>query len=375
MSAVPSRIDVRVATSTDDPDLRRLLRENPMRGDISVSLEREPDVFLAGSTEGERHQTIVARDRLQGRTVGMASRSVYSGFLNGQPASLGYLSQLRVDRGYRGRAGLLSKGYALMRSLRAPGDLPFDVTSIVADNTTARRVLSAGLSDLPMYQELEPFTTLLLPLWRRRHSRRSAAVRIERGSIERTAAVADCLERNRVRYQFSPRWTHSDLLSPERSRGLRPRDFLVAEGDGRVIGCLAVWNQSSFKQIVVREYGPAMQRWRPLAAVAARLLGTPRLPRPGRAISHAYLSHVAVDDDDAEVFEALLERAYNMACDAGYACLIVGFADRHPFLPIVQRNYRSWTYASVLYAVCWENGQAALSGIDRRVPHLEVGLL
>src|SRR5437870_3086946 len=124
MSVVASSIDVRVATSTDDPDLRRLLRENPMRGQISVSLEREPDVFLAGSTEGERHHTIVARDRLQGRTVGMASRSVYSGFLNGKPASLGYLGQLRVDRVYRGRVGLLSKGYALMRSLRAPGDLP-----------------------------------------------------------------------------------------------------------------------------------------------------------------------------------------------------------------------------------------------------------
>jgi hypothetical protein len=375
MSVVARSIDVRVATSTDDPDLRRLLRENPMRGEISVSLEREPDVFLAGSTEGERHQTIVARDRLQGRTVGMASRSVYSGFLNGKPASLGYLGQLRVDRVYRGRVGLLSKGYALMRSLRAPGDLPFDLTSIVADNTIARRVLGAGLTDLPMYRELEPFTTLMLPLWRRRHSRRSPALRIERGSIERMADVADCLERNRVRYQFAPRWTRCDLLSPERSRGLRPRDFLIAERDGRVIGCLALWNQSSFKQIVVRDYGPTMRRWQPLVEVAARLLGTPRLPHPGRPISHVYLSHVAVNDDSAEVFEALLARAYNEACDEGHACLVVGFADRHPFLPIVKRYYRSWTYSSVLYAVCWENGQAALAGIDRRVPHLEVGLL
>src|SRR6185436_3084470 len=115
--------------------------------------------------------------------------------------------------------------------------------------------------------------------------------------------------------------------------------------------------------------------WRPLVEVSARLLGTPRLPRPGRAISHAYLSHVAVDDDDAEVFEALLARACNDAYDAGHACLIVGFADRHPFLPIVQRHYRSWTYSSVLYAVCWEDGPAALAGIDRRIPHLEVGLL
>ena len=54
-------IDFRLATVTDDPDLRRLLRENPMQGEISVSLEREPDLFMAGSIEGERHDTIVVQ--------------------------------------------------------------------------------------------------------------------------------------------------------------------------------------------------------------------------------------------------------------------------------------------------------------------------
>ena len=367
-------IDVRVATSTDDSDLRRLLRENPMGGEISVSLEREPNVFMAGSIEGGQHHTIIARDCSHGRTVGMASRSVYNGFLNGRPASIGYLSQLRVDRMYRGRVGLLSSGYALMRSLRAPSDLPFDLTTIVADNQVARRVLGAGLSCLPLYQELDSFTTLMLPLWRR-HVRSSDRVRIERGSIERIGDIADCLERNRVRYQFAPWWTPSELLSPERSRGLAASDFLVAERAGRVLGCLALWDQSSFKQIIVRSYGPTMRRWRPLAEISARLLGTPRLPHPGRPISHVYLSHVAVDDDDPEVFGALLARAYNDARDKRHACLVIGFADRHPFVRVVQRRYRAWTYASVLYAVCWEGGRAAVADVDRRIPHLEVALL
>jgi hypothetical protein len=370
-----SSIDFRVATAADDPDLRRLLRENPMPGEISVSLEREPDVFLAGSTEGERHHTIVARDRSLERTVGMASRSVYSGFLNGQPASLGYLSQLRVDRMYRGRIGVLSQGYALMRSLRTPSDPPFDLTTIVADNQAARRVLGAGLPGLPTYQELEPFTTLVLPLWRRHKTSPSAALKVERGSLEKIEAIADCLERNRVRYQFAPRWRACDLLSPQRSRGLAPRDFLLAERAGRAVGCLALWNQSSFKQIVVRSYGPAMRRWRPIVEISARLLGTPRLPQPGRPISHVYVSHVAVDADSAEVFSALLARAYNDANDERHACLVIGFADRHPFLRVVQRSYRAWTYSSILYAVCWDGGKAAFAGIDRRVPHLEVGLL
>jgi hypothetical protein len=368
-------IDFRLATVTDDPDLRQLLRENPMPGEISVSLEREPDLYMAGSIEGERHDTIVARDRSRDRLVGMASRSVYSGFINGRPCLLGYLSQLRVDRVYRGRVGLLSQGYALMRSLRTGTDLPFDLTTIVTDNHTARRVLGAGLSGIPTYQELEPFTTLMLPLWRHQKTTAQREFLIERGSPERIEDIATCLERNRVRYQFAPRWTARELLSPERSRGLAPQDFLIAVRHGTVIGCLALWDQTGFKQIVVRNYGATMRRWRPLVGISAHLFGTPRLPSPGRPIPHVYLSHIAVDNDNVDVFSALLARAYNDARTRRHACLVAGFADRHPFLQVIQRSYRAWTYPSILYAVCWEGGKAAVEGIDRRVPHLEVALL
>jgi hypothetical protein len=368
-------IDFRVATALDDSDLRQLLRNNPMPGEISVSLEREPDVFLAGSIEGDRHQTIVARDRSRGRPVGMASRSVYRGFLNGQHASLGYLSQLRIDREYRGRVGLLPQGYALIRSLRTPNDLPFDLTTIIADNGTARRVLGAGIEGLPMYTELEPFKTMVLPLWRRQPIRHAGEFSIERGSVERIEDIAECLARNRVRFQFAPHWTAQELLSPERSRGLAPRDFLIAERAGVVIGCIALWDQSSFKQVVVRDYGAATRRWRRMVDISARLLGTPRLPSLGRPISHLYLSHVAVDDDRTDVFAALMACAYNDARDRRHACLVVGFAERHPFLRVVQDRYRGWTYSSVIYAVCWDGAGGAVAAIDRRIPHLEVGLL
>ncbi len=368
-------IDYRLATTDDDPDLRQLLRDNPMPGEVSVSLEREPSAFLAGSIEGERHLTIVARDRAQGRPVGMASRSVYGGFLNGTPCNLGYLSQLRVDRAYRGRIGLLPAGFDLLRTLRRRDDLPFDLTTIIADNQPARRVLNAGLAGLPPYLALEPFTTLMLPLWRPRTPKSPGHFVIERGSVERIGDIVECIERNRSRFQFAPRWTAPELLCPERSRGLAPSDFLIAVRRGTVIGCVALWDQNDFKQIVIRSYGGAVTRWRPIVALAAHLLGSPRLPNPGQPIPHVYLSHVAIDDDRVQVFSALLARAYRDACELGHACLLVGFAERHPFLKVVQSSYRAWTYVSILYAVCWEGVKAAIERIDGRIPHMEVALL
>lgn len=358
-----------LATPADEPELRRLLRDNPMDGAIRVSLEREPDAFLAAAVEGEPHHTIVARDPRTGAVVGMGSRSVWNTFVNGEPRRLGYLSQLRVDRAFRGRRRLLAAGYALLRDLRGPDEAPFDLTSIIADNQIALRLLGAGVPGLPRYRELAPFVTLILPTPRPR--RPPGGIRIERGTLETMKEVADCLTRNRRRYQTAPYFTAEDLLSPERSRGLAPESFHLALVEGRVAGCLAVWDQSGFKQAVVQGYAPRLARWRPWINRLAPLFGAPRLPDPGRLLAHAYLSHLAVDGDDPDLFQALIEAA--CADAAGYAYLVLGLAARHPWLPWLRRRFRAREYPSVLYTVHWDEEDK--TALDDRLPHVEAALL
>ena len=362
---------VEEAAPEDDSELRRLLRDNPMDGEIRVSLEREPNVFLAAAVEGEPHRTIVARNTAGG-IVGMGSRSVWNAFVNGESCRLGYLSQLRVDRAHRRRKRLLrllSSGYDLIRSFRSPEEMPFDLTSIIADNEVARRLLGAGLPGLPTYQEIAEWTTLIVPMTSRP---RKTGERIERGGQERMGEVASCLERNRRRYQFAPSFSAADLQSPERSRGLAPSDFFLAVAKGEVVGCLALWDQSSFKQVVVQGYAPRLARWRPWMNRLAPLLGTPRLPEPGQRLPHAYISHLAVDGDDPEIFHELIEAAYAEARARRYVYVVTGLAARHPWKDWLEKRFKPRAYASLLYAVLWEDEAMILDG---RMPHVEVALL
>lgn len=371
---------VDLATPADDPEIRRLLRENPMDGRIRVSLEREPNAFLAAAAEGEPHATVVAREPSTGRIVGMGTRAVWNAFVNGEPCRLGYLSQLRVDRAARGRRRLLAAGYAALRELRGPDEAPFDITSIIADNEAARRLLVSGVPGLPRYRALSGFVTLVLPGVRT--SRRPHFVRIEPGHPDRMTEIADCLARNRRRYQAAPFFTAPELSSPERSRGLAPQDFrLAVRDDGRVAGCLALWDQSSFKQVVVRGYAPRLARWRPWINRLSPVLGMPRLPDPGEPLPHAYISHLAVDEDDPDVFRALVETAHAEACTRRYAYVVIGLAAGHPWLPWLIRRYRPRRYESVLYTVDWGEGTAAVEAaveqiaLDGRLPHVEAALL
>ncbi len=366
---------LRLAQRADEPELRRLLRESPVEGEIRLALEREPDFFLAAGAGGAEHHTVVAQDASEGRLVGMGTRTVMEVFVNGEPLRLGYLSQLRLEPACRGRRRLLAGAYAVLRDLRAPGEALFDLTTIVSDNQPARRLLLSGIPGLPTYRPLEPFITLFLPTRRSRPVRPPRGLRIERGVPGRMAEIVTCLDRNRRRFQFAARFSAADLLSPGHCPGLLPEDFLLAVGRDGLLGCVALWDQQDFKQIVVRGYGPRLARLRPWLNRAAPLFGAPRLPEPGERLSHAFLSHLAVQDDSPEIFESLLAAAALEARRRNVGGLVLGLAARSPFLRVMRRRFRARRYESLLCAVHGEDGRRAVEALDERLPHPEVALL
>lgn len=374
-AAAPGRPAVEHARPEDDAAIRELLRRHPMGDTIRLTLEREPSVWMAAGIEGERHHTVVARERGTGRIVGMGSRAVRRAWVDGRPVRLGYLAQLRRLPELRGRA-LLAEGYAACAATRRPDELPFDLTTIVADNRAARRLLERGLPELPVYRPWAELVTLTIPVARRA---RPLPPGIAPAVAADLPAIAGCLERNLRRYQFAPAWTAADLADPERARGLAPEDFLLARDPGdppeRVRGCVAVWDQRGFKQVVIRGYAPALGRLRPLVNLAAAPAGRPRLPPLGSALALGFLSHLAVDGDDAETAVALIAAARARAAARGVALLSLGLARANPMLPTVRRRFPARELASILYLVHRPEAAPAIGALDGRCPHVEVAVL
>ena len=110
--------------------------------------------------------------------------------------------------------------------------------------------------------------------------------------------IAFCLQRNNVHRQFAPIWREADLRDPGLMLGLRPSDFTVVDRDGRLSAVVALWDQRPFKQSVIRDYKPWMRAARPVYNLLAPVLNMPRLPAVGQPVRAAWLSHLAVDQDD-----------------------------------------------------------------------------
>lgn len=387
------------ATPADDEELRRLLRQTPMTGLLSVAMQREPSFFFGAGIEGDSHDTVVARVEGTDQLAGLGSRSAYDAYVNGQVRRLGYLSQVRLAPAFRGGMKALKHGFSKLKERHDTDDVPFYTTTIVEDNMVARKVLTKGWAKLPRYRERETITTFFIPLWRPRRELRSRRFDVRRAEPGDLPEIASCLQRRWSTYQFAPHWTADDLADPIRTRGLGPEDFFIALSGGRVAGCVALWDQRAFKQSVVTDYQRPLKELRPLVNMVAPLVGLPHLPPVGEPLSHAYLSHLAVDDRDPEMMLALVTRACNAARQRKLDYVTIGFAERHPLLPHLRRAFRGVEhlgllladlhprlehlkpyfsyreYRSILYVVHWTDGADAVEEIDDRVPHLEVAVL
>ena len=364
-----------LATPDDDADLRCVLAATPMEGRIAIAFRREPSWFAGSVVDGRFRQVVACRNLETGRIIGFGCRSVREVYLNGQPASVGYLSGLRVLPEHR-NLGLVARGYATLRALHADGRVPFYLTTIAAGNETALKILTSGRAGLPTYHSEGAYHTVAVPLPRRpRAARACPGVSVRPARADDLPAVLSFLAAAGPRRQFFPHLRANDFLSSEgMMRGLSLDHLLLAERGGRLVGTLAGWDQHAYRQSVVHAYRGGLRWARPLYNAWAWCLGRPGLPRPGGAFRYLTGALLVVADDDPNLGSALLEAMRNRAAGGPWTYLLVGLHEADPLLPLVQRDQAA-CYTTHLFVACWTDGEGGRARLDGRVPYLELGSL
>lgn len=364
-----------LARPQDDAELCQVLAATPTSGKVTVSFRREPSFFAAASVEGEFHQTIIARQGARGAIAALGSRSVRHRFVNGEAMAMGYLGSLRVLPQHRGRL-VLAQGYRYLRELHDDGRAPVYLTTIAEGNDAALNVLTSARAGLPQYEFIGSYHTGAIPL-----RRRLASARVPPGLTIRGAKVEDLpqlcrfLDRIGPARQFFPCYRQADWFTQTTTfRGLHPSDLLLACRGREIVGSLACWDQSSFRQIVIEAYSPSLAWSTPLYNGWAAIRGLSKLPKPGESLRFLTAAVPLVAQDDRTIFTALLEAAQARSVDRGWSHLLVGMHERDPLLDVV-KHFQTDTYVTRCYLVYWEDGVPLRRQIDGRVPYLELGCL
>ena len=364
----------RFATEEDDPALRTFLKQIPMPGRVSVTFEREPWFFGGNQIEGDDSRTLLAEDSQTGEIAGMGTWCSLEAWVNGEKERLGYLGQLRTAKAHRGHLSFLKKGYELLGASLRPSRPLTNITTIIEDNWSARNFLARPKKGFPLYQERGRLFTFVISTRQVGGKKFSEEFELRNAISTDLPEMADFLCRVYRVYQFSPVWSEIVLRNPSRTRGLSLQDFTLAieRTTGRLVGCLALWDQRAFKQTVVHSYSGSLRWARRVLNPIAGWARIPELPPPGTVLSHAFLSHLAVEKEAQRVLPALVSCQCDVARKRGIDSLMIGVGEGHPLLGTLGKM-SVLEYRSVVYIVKWpeENGPA----IDPGPIHLEIAIL
>lgn len=359
----PARTRFAIASEADDAAIRRLLRDNPMRGGVDLTFEREPNYFRGVDLAGGDDQTIVAFK--DSRLACMGRCSQHDCWVNGETQRAGYLAELRLDESARGKLGILREGYQYFHTLQSENPANLYFTSIAADNERARKLLEAGVRGLPTYEFLAELDTLLIAVPRRP---KAAKLRLRAATMADMPDLVRVLNESGKQFQFATVWTPEPIASLERN-GLPIERFLLATEGDKIVACGALWDQRGFRQTVIRGYAPLLSTLRPLWNMASRVLGKPGLPPPSSVLAHAFLSPLSFASGSERMLPDFVEACFSAASEAGLEFLTLALPTTDGRLAELRRRFSTRTWRSRLYSVAWPD-RSSMSISTEGIPFL-----
>ena len=303
-------VKYRLATPEDNGDILRFTSRHAMSAGLGIRFDRSPDFFALLDAHAENHETWLMTER--GRIRALASLVVRPGYIHGAIEPVVYLSDLRVEpsRGIAGqwRARFLNR----MQTLATETGARYAYCAIIRDNRLAR----SSIAEHPEFgfRHLAGYATVSLLArkpWRRRPARK-----VRRATAADLDALAGLLRTDASRRPFGIAFDRAELERRIRLwPGLDVSSFVVVQDtQGGLAGCLAAWDYSGLKRIVIDAMPRATDRLRRLHNALSPLTGRARIEAPpGAVVRDIAITHVAVRDDDPAVFAALLQGACRRA--------------------------------------------------------------
>jgi hypothetical protein len=363
---------VRDATEGDNTALVALAEACPMRGDLTMCVDRSPDFFALSRLEGARWRVGIAED--DGRVVGCVSASERRAYVDGVATRTAYVGDLKVHPAHRGGfAADALEEYAREACRGYGGDDVLALVTVLGGNRAMER-RAGGPRGLPTLTRFATLDVHAIPLlWRR--PERVDGVRVHAACDEDLDEMGALWSRVAPTRQLAPVLGAATLRAwIDDAPGLAIQDYLVARrADGRIAGFLALWDQYFIKQLRVLAYSPRLAVVRGALNALAPLAGTPRLPAAGHVLPSLAAVHCCVPQDEPEVLRALLLAGYAARRGAGYLFLTLALDRRDP-LRVALHGLLAQPTAVGAYATT-PAGEYAGPPLDGRPLHFESSLV
>ena len=324
-----------LATPEDGKELLRILESSPAKGSIELIYTRRPDAYA--SYMKEPGEAIVYATRKEDRLVGTQAALIREVYIGGKESKAAYICGLKKDPEYSGTVGF-SGGYrkALVRE-----DVDYYFCSVVSDNDKVHQMFQRKNPWMHMTPIQEYITYILTP--RFYYKTKATDLCFRQAKEEDKEKILAFLNSEGKKKDLFP-----VIKNIEDFHGLHIEDFYLLEKTGEILATAALWNQTDYKQYVVKKYRGLMRLARFFNPVLS-LLGYLKLPKENKYLEFPMLSFFLCKDDNVEYYKTFLS-GVNQEIKKTYDCYVIGMPKNYYGVDLF-RKLPSIHFDTVLYSI------------------------
>lgn len=356
MSESRSRYD---ATPADGGEILRILESSAAKGSIELIYTRRPDAWLSYQREPGEARVFVSRE--EGCVVGTAAELIRSVYIGGEECRAAYLCGLKKDAEFAGSAGF---GPDFIRDLQRD-DIDFYYCSVVAENRKVRDMFEKPRRIISMTSITTYKTYILNPKVRIKAPKHSFTFR--KATEKDAERLLDFLADEGRKKDMFPVIHRFDEYD-----GLRPKDFcLLLDGDS-IVAAAALWDQTAYKQYVVKRYGKFMKSARIVNPLLAALRYV-RLPRENVPLRFPILSFLLCKNDSTDICRIFLKEIKREVAKE-YGMFVIGLPKEH-FAARILDTIPNIHFSTELYEIRFPWSRQAYPTLCPSKAYFECGLL
>lgn len=341
-------------SEADNQEVLDLINSTYIKGEIEVLFSKEPIYLEAMQTTADIVQPVVGK--CNNKVAVLGTRSLKKVYINGKEETLGYLSDLKISTKAK-KIHALSQGFQFMKTLMDDKRAKLHIATIIDDNRQGKIALTwkNKSPNVPNFYDLGVMNTyFILPIFPKICINKYTIIN---GSIDIMDKIVEFLNIEGRKKQFFPVYTKEYFLNLP---NFSPNNFYIALKNDEIVGVIAKWDQTPFKQVIIKKYNG---NWSWIKHF---------LPKENQPIKQFYLSFMLIKDNDNEIFETILNNIYNDNKHYKYFSLILHSNDS---LNNSLKKYFNIKYKSRLYIVEFMTDNMIKDLIDDRIPYLELASL
>jgi len=319
-----------------DAEIRALLRIT-VSSDISLALEREPNYSYGTHIQCEQPEVYIVI--IENKVKAVCNLGFRRVWINGQIESVRYLCDLRIHPDQQKTSLFKEVGKFLTNLMK---DDPFPAQTVVfSDNRPMIKLAKKSIRNngvLPVYHFIDHIENFIVPFDKKAAKKEFPTIRkAQLSDIGRLQVFYDAFGKSKP---YHPYYDFSSLSAPY-FRDCDITDFLIAERDGAIVGCLGVWDLKNIKQTRIVSYSFRFRLLRPFYNLFARIANRVLLPPAGSVLGYLNIHAVAVLDGDCAVFSDLLDAVMRYyVAGSEMNSVLCSLVKSDPLLPVltVKRN-------------------------------------